>query len=343
MSRVFTEAEWGEVWAEGIEQGKITAQGDEIESVSLENFSIGQTQLGSGQTRIVQLRPGLLLQVDDFVYHESFGEDHFIDESIGVVLHFWMIGDGRVQTFGVKDDYYEQAGENYLFFVPGTREIETRSVGRMLSICIHVVPHLLRTIAAGRSDFFPAQLESFLNGDTAPRFHQCAGKNTQQMQTALHQLLNCPYQGVTRQIYLESKVLELVALQFAQLVEYPVDEPRSISLKPDDRDRIYQAKEILLRNFVKPPSVRDLAQQVGLNEFKLRQGFYQMFGNTVFGCLQDHQMQEARWLLLEQNLTVEGVAAMVGYASRTAFHAAFRKKFGISPKEYQMKNKNTRS
>ncbi|MEH2083918.1 MAG: AraC family transcriptional regulator [Nostoc sp.] len=69
-----------------------------------------------------------------------------------------------------------------------------------------------------------------------------------------------------------------------------------ISLKSDDRDRIYQAKEILLRNFVKPPSVRDLAQQVGLNEFKLRQGFHQMFGNTVFGCLQDHQMQEARWL-----------------------------------------------
>ncbi|MEH2083919.1 MAG: AraC family transcriptional regulator [Nostoc sp.] len=48
-------------------------------------------------------------------------------------------------------------------------------------------------------------------------------------------------------------------------------------------------------------------------------------------------------MVVEQNLTVEGVAAMVGYASRTAFHAAFCKKFGISPREYQMKNKNTRS
>ncbi|MEH2083917.1 MAG: hypothetical protein V7K89_29300 [Nostoc sp.] len=153
-----------------------------------------------------------MLQVDDFVSHKSFGLDHFIDESAPLALHFWVVGGCRVQTFGVKDDHYEQAGENYLFFVPGSREIETQSVGRILDIVVRVEPHLLRTIAAGRNDFFPAQLQSFLEGDTTPWFHQCAGKNTQQMQTAFHQLPNCPYQGVTRQIYLESKVLELVAL-----------------------------------------------------------------------------------------------------------------------------------
>ncbi|MBW4570450.1 MAG: hypothetical protein KME31_21220 [Tolypothrix carrinoi HA7290-LM1] len=45
-------------------------------------------------------------------------------------------------------------------------------------------------------------------------------------------------------------------------------------------------------------------------------------------------MQKAQQLLLEPNMTVAGVAA-VGYASPT-FNAAFRKKFGVNPKAYQL-------
>lgn len=33
------------------------------------------------------------------------------------------------------------------------------------------------------------------------------------MQVALYQMLNCPYQGGMRNLYLESKALELIALR----------------------------------------------------------------------------------------------------------------------------------
>ena len=92
----------------------------------------------------------------------------------------------------------------------------------------------------------------------------------------------------------------------------------------------------LINNLCNPPSLIDLARQVGLNERKLKQGFRHVFGNSVFGYLHDYQMQQAQRLLLAEKMTVAGVAARVGYTSPTGFCAAFRRKFGINPKAYQI-------
>ncbi|MEH2180608.1 helix-turn-helix transcriptional regulator [Nostoc sp.] len=108
-------------------------------------------------------------------------------------------------------------------------------------------------------------------------------------------------------------------------------------MKPDDRDRVYQARRILFKNINNPLSVVELAATVGINECYLQEGFRQLFGDTVFGCLRDYRMKEAQRLLSSENITIAGVAAAVGYASPTAFNAAFRKKFDISPKVYQIK------
>ena len=61
--------------------------------------------------------------------------------------------------------------------------------------------------------------------------------------------------------------------------------------------RIHQAKDILIRQIDNPPSLLSLARQVGINDFKLKQGFRQVFGTTVFGYLHSHRMERAAQLL----------------------------------------------
>jgi AraC family transcriptional regulator, transcriptional activator of the genes for pyochelin and ferripyochelin receptors len=146
--------------------------------------------------------------------------------------------------------------------------------------------------------------------------------------------LHCPYQGLIRRIYLESKVLELIALRLEQIDE---DEPRNSTrlLNNKRRDRLYHAKEILLKNLDNPPSVLNLAQQVGLNHHQLKQGFHDVFGTTVFGYLHDYRMEKARQLLCETNMQVTAIACTVGYANPGHFAAAFKRKFGITPSTYR--------
>ena len=155
---------------------------------------------------------------------------------------------------------------------------------------------------------------------------------TPAMRSALMQILHCPFQGESKQIYLESKCLELIALKLEQLKQRDKPTRKLFSLKSDDIDRIYLAKDILTAEFDNPPSLTELARQVGLNDCTLKRGFREIFGTTAFGYLRDYRLEQARSLLLENQLSITAIAHKVGYTNRCAFGTAFRKKFGISPK-----------
>ena len=129
------------------------------------------------------------------------------------------------------------------------------------------------------------------------------------MQVCLHQILNCPYQGATKIIYLESKALELIAMRLQEV--FSEDESQhSVSkvIRANDIERIYHAKEILRCNFENPPSLPELARKVGLNQRKLKQGFRACFGTTAFGYLHDYRMEQARLLLTDTQMGVTQVA-----------------------------------
>ena len=163
---------------------------------------------------------------------------------------------------------------------------------------------------------------------------------TPAMRPPLEQIFQCPFQGKTKQIYLESKCLELIALKLEQLKDRDKRTDPSCVLKPDDVERIHLAKAILTDHPNDPPSLMELARQVSLNDYKLKVGFRQVFGTTVFGYLHQHRMEMARQLLAKQRMNVKEVAQAVGYANQSRFAAAFRKQFGMNPKVYLLSKKS---
>ena len=159
---------------------------------------------------------------------------------------------------------------------------------------------------------------------------------TPQMHVALEQLLHCPFHGKTKQLYFESKCLELIALKLEQLQTRDDTAKRSPFLKPDDVERIHLAKRILTQDLERPPSLKTLARQANLNDYKLNVGFRQVFGTTVFGYLHQCRMVQAQRLLAEQRMNVKEISRTVGYVNQSQFAAAFRKQFGMNPKAYML-------
>jgi AraC-like DNA-binding protein len=185
-------------------------------------------------------------------------------------------------------------------------------------------------------DTLPRPLQRLMQG--SKRFHQPLGQMTLAMKQVLQQILHCPYQGSAQYLYLESKALELLALQFACL-DADSSAPRQSTLKASDLERVQYAREILVQHLCNPPSLTELAHQVGLSDRKLKQGFRQLFGTTVFGYLRDYRMEQAQRLLYHPHMTVARVAAKVGYRNPEAFSTAFRRKFAVSPKTYQLEQR----
>ena len=150
----------------------------------------------------------------------------------------------------------------------------------------------------------------------------------------LNQLFNIHLSENAKRLFYQGKILELLALYFSE----KKTNTESCPFLNDQQTvrKIKNAKEHLLQHLMSPPSLKDLARLAGLNEYQLKAGFKEIYGNTVFGYLLDHKLDNARVLLDSKKYHVAEVAYQTGYTNPSHFIAAFRKKFGVTPKKYLM-------
>ncbi|SEK30521.1 helix-turn-helix transcriptional regulator [Parapedobacter koreensis] len=151
------------------------------------------------------------------------------------------------------------------------------------------------------------------------------------MQIILNSLVACQYAGAVKRIFMEAKTLELVALLLAR--QCPIIARQLTSLPKNDMKSIHLAQQLIEQNIRKPYSILELAHKVGLNDFKLKKGFKQVLGTTVFGYLYNIRMEKAWQLLADEKRMVNDVAYEVGYKNTHHFSAAFKKKYGILPSQ----------
>ncbi|WP_376779847.1 helix-turn-helix domain-containing protein [Sphingobacterium multivorum] len=71
----------------------------------------------------------------------------------------------------------------------------------------------------------------------------------------------------------------------------------------------------------------------GLNEYKLKRGFKEVFHQTAFSYLSDLRLELAKNQLLEGKKPVTEIAFEMGYCSLQHFSTAFKKKFAVSPSQ----------
>lgn len=325
---------------------------NQIEQETLENLEISYNNKGFDKIQrfadslhntccqVVEFRPGLSLEISDDYYYQQVSSKVNHYGYYALTAKFYLSGNHNVicpGVEGVKENYQETVGNNYLFYLPDIEEIEQYFAGDriyLIKICIDL--DFLKSFIDGL-EYLPEQLQPFLEKDSPPLFHRPVGRITLPMQTALQQIINVPYQGMIQKMYLESKVLELLALQFAQLAEG--GKQPLINLKAGDVEKIYQARDILSKNYDHPPSLIDLAEKIGINDNKLKYGFREIFGTTVFGYLRDYRLEVARKLLQEQKQNVITIVNTVGYANQSHFAAAFKRKFGITPQDCRLGRK----
>jgi AraC family transcriptional activator of pyochelin receptor len=142
------------------------------------------------------------------------------------------------------------------------------------------------------------------------------------------QLIGCRFQGQLKDLFVLSKSIELLVLA----VEAGTMPPSKSSPSRVDRDKLVAAREVVNARLKSPPTLSEVAESVGLNEYKLKRGFKAMFGTTVFAYLTDQRMELARRYLLDTDKQAAEIAFELGYATPQHFSHAFKKRFGVSPK-----------
>lgn len=154
---------------------------------------------------------------------------------------------------------------------------------------------------------------------------------TAKMDRCIYEILHCPFNGMMRQLFLKAKVIELLvlSLEFINKQGRAAGSPVGSST---DRKKLHLVRDYLIENYMKPTSLSDLCLLTGLNEFKLKKGFRELFGVSTIEFLIQYRLETAHALLGNSDLTISEIAYTTGYSSVGYFISAYRKRFGRAPR-----------
>ena len=252
-------------------------------------------------------------------------------------LHFIFSLSGSVAlSSDVNDEQVELNGRNYYMFSNPYREARIKiSLEKDATVLVMVMTmkalHEIfgssfgRDAEAAREFMESYKMEKFfIEKEMMPAISVIA-----------HQLYNGIHRENLRKVYQHGKIMEFLSLY----MDTPNSEKETESSCPFvidsvEMEKIKEARDIIVDRMIDPPSLKELSRMVGTNEFKLKVGFKSVYSTTVYGYLADYRMEHARKLLTVNNTRIKEVAAQVGYSNPSHFIAAYKKRFGITPKQH---------
>ncbi len=296
----------------------------------------------NGSMQSFQIASGLKLHIADFVVSKNM--EHRFETATPVLRFiFHMLGSGywelyspyhsRSQNRVIQDDRLS----SILFYPEMEGKIHLPMKRRQFHLSISITPSRLNTYLGGRLDAFPEDLRAISEG-RLDRGYAHAGPLSRMMHQTVRNLLDCPFTGPMKALYLETKAMELIVHKLAQTIGADDGGDGPLKLDRHETDRLWHAREILCRDLENPPALSDLAHAVGTNHCRLNAGFRQLYGTTVFDYLRQRRLIEARRLIAEQNMNVTEAALRVGYNSISSFSKAFSKHFGLPPVKFRKRS-----
>ncbi|KXZ39233.1 transcriptional regulator, AraC family [Alkalithermobacter thermoalcaliphilus JW-YL-7 = DSM 7308] len=164
----------------------------------------------------------------------------------------------------------------------------------------------------------------------------------------IRQLQSLSYQNALTSIYLESKVLECIAIlinevtnssenAFTNQINYGNINigNRVLKLTASDIQAIQKAHEILVKNYNNPPTIKALSKMVFLNEQKLKAGFARHYHMSIGEYINHLRMTIAANLLCTTDMSIDDIAHEVGYNYSANFSKMFKKIYGQTPLKFR--------
>jgi AraC-like DNA-binding protein len=174
---------------------------------------------------------------------------------------------------------------------------------------------------------------SFLNKENKENKYYKDGKISPSMSISLNQVINYNLNEIIKPLYFKAKAYELLSLYFNRSEDADIEQCPFLA-DESNVTKIKRAKDIMISKMAEPPTLQELSEEINLSLKKLKEGFKQIYGDTVYGFLFDYKMEVARKLLESGAHNVNEVGLKVGYSTGSHFIAAFKKKYGTTPKKY---------
>jgi AraC family transcriptional activator of pyochelin receptor len=270
--------------------------------------------LGSGRYEFCGLSKGFFITFGDM----EVGTPQLVHMSFPDTLRVYVTSNGDCDYGAQQDNRVSLDAPNTAILIQPADAPPTEATfaGCTRFVCIFIHREALKSLHAGGEHELPAVLQSFLEGDLESTVARTLPLGATLLR-CLEDVHASALDGLRRRLFLQSKAVEILC----QAIE---------------------AFELLMENFVAPPSLEDLAHEVGLSRSGLCAGFRQILGQSVFDYTQELRMQHALSMLSERNVSISQIAYAVGYNRASSFSVAVQRHFGATPSELRKRGHQSR-
>ena len=251
-----------------------------------------------------------------------------IDSSY-IQFHFSLKGQAKF-LFNSGNYGLEVSEENSLLLYNTQKNLPLNVVLEPNSWLLSVVMTIRKfhSLFSSEAEYIP-----FLSDENSEKKYYSQEVLTPAMAVVLSQLMNYNLHPSIKNLYVKGKVYELISLYFNRTEDANLEQCPFLA-DEDNVIRIRQAKEIIISRMSEPPTLAELSEEIGLSLKKLKEGFKQIYGDSVFGFLFDYKMEYARKMLETGQYNVNEVGLKIGYSTASHFISSFKKKYGTTPKKY---------
>lgn len=143
------------------------------------------------------------------------------------------------------------------------------------------------------------------------------------------------YQGFLSDMYLDGKILELLTVYLKVVFDEGHMDKRYSDISKTDRGALIEAKKIIDSCEDRIPTCKELASAVNLSVSKFSKIFSKVYDKPVHSYIVEKRLENAAYMLIKTDMSIGEIAFKSGYSKPSNFSAAFKKRYGVLPKEYR--------
>lgn len=279
-----------------------------------------------------ELRHGLFLHVSDAVEERDFTVTSRQREELSCIFFLdgkidLKIGDRRFEFKGDQRGVIQGAA----IMSSGAESFERASVGHqhVRHLVVSATPEWLNI--DGMEEMGDERVAMRLLKDNLAD-HRWA--TTPRVAELIRQIVTPQaFSPTLRNLYLEGRAVEIVAETISAVMHTDRRAVPGSILRSHEIIRLRRAKDLIAESLTAPLSVELIARESGISASGLQRLFRMSEGHSVFEYVRRLRLDRAFQVLKGGETSVQEASAIAGYSNPANFATAFRRQFGITPRE----------
>lgn len=139
-------------------------------------------------------------------------------------------------------------------------------------------------------------------------------------------------------LYLESRVIEIITEVIGLMMRTSCSNDRKTNLTHYDNVRLQRVRELIATNLDQELNMAFITREAGISASALQRLFHRAEGHSIISYVRRMRLDKAMSVLRSRSVTVQEASTIAGYTNPANFATAFKRQFGMTPREVIRRN-----